>query len=351
MSRPPDSAPDGSLSPSSNARDDPFRVPEGRLTLAPACTRVLSLSGGGYRGLYTARLLARIEESDKFGAGSAVPIGARFDMIAGTSVGGILAAGLAAGVAARELYAMLAQWGPSIFPKLLLRKLKKLVSKTVYDAGPLEAAIVACLDGWAGKTLAEIDKPLMLTTVSWSLGELRLLRSRGLAGDDADTCTLLQAARATSAAPAHFPALMLDDDWHLDGGLAANCPDAHALGEAQRRGVPVRMLGVGTTGVQHKSVPSRLPLRGLYWAQPALDLAMQAQERMAQATCMRELKASYLHLDSEAGGDQQILRDLDVATPDATVALTRLADQRFEALVARPDETRRLRFIMGDGET
>lgn len=327
--------------------DDPFRVPEGRLTPAPACTRVLRLSGGGYRGLYTARLLARIEESDKFGAG---PIGARFDMIAGTSVGGILAVGLAAGVPARDLYALLAQRGPSIFPKLSLRKLQKLFSKKVYAAEPLEEAIVACLGDWASKSLAEIDKPLMLTTVSWSLGELRLLRSRGLAGDEADTCSLLEAARASSAAPAHFPALMFDDDWHVDGGLAANCPDAHALGEAARRGVPVRMLGVGTTGVQHKSVPSRLPLRGLYWAQPALDLSMQAQERMAQATCTRELKAGYLHLNSEAGGDQQILRDLDVATSDATTALTRLADQRFEALVARPDETRRLRFIMGDGE-
>ncbi|WP_321844564.1 patatin-like phospholipase family protein [Paraburkholderia bannensis] len=328
--------------------DDQFRVPDGRLTPAPACTRVLSLSGGGYRGLYTARLLARIEASERFGDVD-VPIGARFDLIAGTSVGGILAAGLAAGVSARDLYEMLAQWGPTIFPKLSLRTLRKLLSEKVYAAGPLERAIVACLDGWAGKRLSEIDRPLMLTTVSWSLGELRLLRSRGLAGDEADTCTLLEAARATSAAPAHFPALLLDDDWHVDGGLAANCPDAHALNQAQRRGVPVRMLSVGTTGVRHRSVPSRLPLRGLAWAQPALALSMEAQERMAQATCARELRERYLHLNSDAGADQDVLRGLDIATPDATAALTRLADQRFEDLLAHADESRRLRLIMGDG--
>ncbi|WP_322094645.1 patatin-like phospholipase family protein [Paraburkholderia bannensis] len=328
--------------------DDQFRVPDGRLTPAPACTRVLSLSGGGYRGLYTARLLARIEASERFGDVD-TPIGARFDVIAGTSVGGILAAGLAAGVSARDLYAMLAQWGPTIFPKLSLRTLRKLLSEKVYAAGPLERAIVACLDGWAGKRLSEIDRPLMLTTVSWSLGELRLLRSKGLAGDEADTCTLLEAARATSAAPAHFPALLLDDDWHVDGGLAANCPDAHALTQAQRRGVPVRMLSVGTTGVRHRSVPSRLPLRGLAWAQPALALSMEAQERMAQATCARELRERYLHLNSDAGADQDVLRGLDIATPDATAALTRLADQRFEDLLAHADESRRLRLIMGDG--
>lgn len=332
--------------------DDQFRVPEGRLTPAPACTRVLSLSGGGYRGLYTARLLARIEESDRFGDGfgkGGTPIGERFDVIAGTSVGGILAAGLAAGVSARDLYAMLAQWGPTIFPKLSLRTLRKLFSEKVYAAEPLERAIVACLDGGAGKRLSEIDKPLMLTTVSWSLGELRLLRSKGLAGDEADSCTLLEAARATSAAPAHFPALLLDDDWHVDGGLAANCPDAHALNQAQRRGVPVRMLSIGTTGVRHRSVPSRLPLRGLAWAQPALALSMEAQERMAQATCARELRERYLHLNSDAGVDQHVLRGLDIATPDATAALMRLADQRFEELLANADEARRLRLIMGDG--
>jgi predicted acylesterase/phospholipase RssA len=329
--------------------DDQFRVPDGRLTPAPACTRVLSLSGGGYRGLYTARLLARIEESERFGNGGAAPIGERFDLIAGTSVGGILAAGLAAGVSAGELYARLAQWGPTIFPKLFGSALRKLFSEKVYSAEPLELAIIDCLDVWAGKRLSEIDKPLMLTTVSWSLGELRLLRSRGLAGDEADTFTLLQATRASSAAPAHFPAMLLDDDWHVDGGLAANCPDAHALNQAQRRGVPVRMLSVGTTGVRHRSVPSRLPLRGLSWAQPALALSMEAQERMAQATCARELRERYLHLNSDAGADQEVLRGLDIATPDATAALTRLADQRFEELLADADQSRRLRLILGDG--
>lgn len=51
--------------------------------------RILSLSGGGYRGLFTARILADLEE--RIGA----PIATRFDLIAGTSIGGILALALA----------------------------------------------------------------------------------------------------------------------------------------------------------------------------------------------------------------------------------------------------------------
>ena len=51
--------------------------------------RILSLAGGGYLGLYTACVLAELE------ARAGEPLARRFDLIAGTSVGGILAIGLA----------------------------------------------------------------------------------------------------------------------------------------------------------------------------------------------------------------------------------------------------------------
>jgi patatin-like phospholipase/acyl hydrolase len=60
--------------------------------------RVLSLSGGGYRGLFTAQLLARIEReflNDE-------PIGNHVDMIAGSSAGGLIAVALACGVSAQR---------------------------------------------------------------------------------------------------------------------------------------------------------------------------------------------------------------------------------------------------------
>ena len=51
--------------------------------------RILALAGGGYLGLYTATVLAELE------ARAGEPLGRRFDLIAGTSVGGILAIALA----------------------------------------------------------------------------------------------------------------------------------------------------------------------------------------------------------------------------------------------------------------
>ncbi|HFD87592.1 MAG TPA: hypothetical protein ENJ35_07945, partial [Gammaproteobacteria bacterium] len=59
--------------------------------------RILALSGGGYRSLFTARILAKLE--DHIGR----PLNQAFDLIAGTSIGGILAGGLAVGISAAKL--------------------------------------------------------------------------------------------------------------------------------------------------------------------------------------------------------------------------------------------------------
>lgn len=71
--------------------------------------RILSLSGGGYRGLYTVAVLKHLEKQ----AGR--PIGECFDMIAGTSIGGIVAIGLALGKTAEQIEALFLDRGEKIF--------------------------------------------------------------------------------------------------------------------------------------------------------------------------------------------------------------------------------------------
>src|ERR1700722_15331694 len=71
--------------------------------------QVLSLAGGGYRGLYTAQVIADLEE--QLGA----PIATRFDLIAGTSVGGILALALALEIPASRIVDLFTKHGQDIF--------------------------------------------------------------------------------------------------------------------------------------------------------------------------------------------------------------------------------------------
>lgn len=73
--------------------------------------QILCLSGGGYRGLYTATLLEELEKEAQN------PLAEVFDLIAGTSIGGILAIGLAAGVPAATLRKAFEDHGGEIFPR------------------------------------------------------------------------------------------------------------------------------------------------------------------------------------------------------------------------------------------
>src|SRR5262245_33750474 len=76
--------------------------------------RILSLDGGGIRGIYSAELLRRCEE--RF-CGSA-PLARYFDMIAGTSTGGIIALGLGLGILTAEIVKLYREDGRRIFPPL-----------------------------------------------------------------------------------------------------------------------------------------------------------------------------------------------------------------------------------------
>ena len=71
--------------------------------------QILSLSGGGYLGLYTATVLAGIERQ------TGRPLIKSFDMVAGTSIGGIIALGLAAGRDAGSIATAIEEAGPGIF--------------------------------------------------------------------------------------------------------------------------------------------------------------------------------------------------------------------------------------------
>ena len=77
------------------AAEDPFRV--------------LSLSGGGFLGLYTAVILERLE------ARAGVPLARRFDLVAGTSVGAILAIALAFEVPMARMVRLFVDHGPGVF--------------------------------------------------------------------------------------------------------------------------------------------------------------------------------------------------------------------------------------------
>ena len=204
---------------------------------------VLAIDGGGFRGLFAAELLRRIEDRWK------VDWTSRFGLFAGTSSGAILAAGLAAGVPVASLVGFYRQHGPAVFRRRLRGRPAGLLASR-HDARVLRARLGEVLPDIG---LAEFQVPLLIPVADIATGRPSVLRSAGLGTRalPASPHRLPDAVLASCAPPTWF------DPWTprrgnplADGGLWANNPALTAFAEAQLRfGVPpesLRIVSIGT---------------------------------------------------------------------------------------------------------
>ena len=192
--------------------------------------QILSLSGGGYRGLFTAEILARLEDR----AGK--PLGQCFDMIAGTSIGGIMAIGLALGKPAAEIRDVFQRNGTSVFPTKMpvvgkAAALVKGIFAPQYDDAALRGTIEEVVGSTA--TIADCGTRLLVPAVNVTAGRLQMFKTPhdGRLTEDGSR-NAMEVALATSAAPLYFPLARVGSSLYADGGLAANAPDVCAVHEA-----------------------------------------------------------------------------------------------------------------------
>ena len=214
---------------------------------------ILSIDGGGIRGLIPAMVLAELEKR-LAKAGKPTQLAGHFDMIAGTSTGGIIAAGLTCPktktsktpvCTAADLVDFYAKEGDDIFDQSFFAKLRGIFNPAGlfderYDAGPLEKALKA--------RLGNLMVSNALTTVVMTAYDITLRAAvfitNGVNKDKkpSDDFLFWEAARATSAAPTYFePALITNftqkrSDALIDGGVFANDPALAAVVEAKKQG-------------------------------------------------------------------------------------------------------------------
>src|SRR5688500_16931132 len=94
--------------------------------------RILTIDGGGVRGIIPATLLAALEST------TGRPTRDAFDFVAGTSTGAVIAAGVAAGIPASRLVSLYAERSGDVFRRIpLLSTLRRIVRGTVYDTSVL----------------------------------------------------------------------------------------------------------------------------------------------------------------------------------------------------------------------
>jgi len=290
---------------------------------------ILALSGGGMRGLFTAAALAEIERKG-------VDLGSSFSLLAGTSIGGILAIGLAAGLKAEVMAAAFARHGPAIFKTTLLGALKnpKGAAAALYASEPLHATVEAILGDAAQMRLRDLEKPLLVTAVEFNRGVAKIFASKSVAApeDDLDVC-LGDVALATSAAPTYFPPHRIGDRIYVDGGLIANAPDIVALDRARfGQAIPqenIRMLSVGTAAYEKRGDETIEAAGRIAWVgrHDLFSLILDAQADLSRAQAKNFLGERYYRLDKKP--DRPI--GLDDASPGQMKLLTSLAREAVEA--------------------
>lgn len=236
--------------------------------------QILSLDGGGIKGIFSAGILAAIEDDLD------ISIVDHFDLIAGTSTGGIIAIGLGLGLKPREIVEFYFREGPSIFPKWYgLKSFQQWVQRK-YSSRPLEEALKRC---FKDKRLGDSRKRLVIP--SYNLGDddvyiFRTPHAERLRRDY--KVPAWKVAKATSSAPTFFPASRDVDRIRLiDGGVWANNPSLVAVTEAfGTLEVPlsaIYLCSIGTTNsVEHRK--KWLDNGGfIAWARAGVDIIMRGQ--------------------------------------------------------------------------
>jgi len=249
--------------------------------------RILALDGGGLKGAFTAATLAAWEKH------TGHRIVDHFDLIAGTSTGGILALGLGLGLSAQQMLDFYVQRGPVIFPITRFRsKLQQVVKHLFspkYSQVTLLRELKSAFYGDAKATLLR-DSVCRLVIPSYHVvgGVSHQFRTPHHPDLTADARTeFAHAALATAAAPTFFSAAkiadMVGESSYLDGGVWANSPAMAAIIEAVCfLRIPLERVDVLSVGTTEEPFTARKATRaglvGWLWKKRILDLLMNVQQ-------------------------------------------------------------------------
>ena len=254
--------------------------------------RILSIDGGGIRGVYPAAFLAGLER--RYLGGESV---ARyFDLIAGTSTGGILAMGLGAGITAAGLRDLYVHRGCEIFPPIMPRGLEGFlrwfrsacqVFKYRYDRKALKEILQETL---GDRKLGEAQTRLCIPSFDGRYGEVYIFKTPHHPDFRKDAReSMTKVAEATSAAPTFFRPLEDGGYTFVDGGVWANNPIMIGLVDALTcftvEAEQVRILSLGC-GDDPYIVDRRKIVGGGIWAWRDVIFAamrLQSQNAVGQA--------------------------------------------------------------------
>lgn len=310
--------------------------------------QILSLSGGGIRGLYSIKVLALLEE--QLAANNSDPtynIAKHFDLITGTSIGGILALGLASGMNARQLLEVIDKNRTKIFDNP--RKWRwPLIGKFFHTCHRAfkslhdQSALKEVLNGQFGnKVIQDLERPVVIPSINGNTGEPKFFKTPHHISFTFDkNVRLVDVALATSAAPTYFDPVNVVDSLMIDGGLVANAPTLVGIHEAIHfLNVPqesVYLLNIGTLSEKITLNSDRNKKRWGYlkawgFGSTLIELTMSANSTMHNHIAKHMLKDRLLTLDDPNTKNQSTSLTLDNSSDEAAAMLRGKAYEKVKS--------------------
>lgn len=275
--------------------------------------QILSLDGGGLKGLFSAAVLAELEND------LSISVADHFDLIVGTSTGGLIALGLGAGLRPADVVDFYVDRGPYVFGAG--RGIVRRLWAPKHSATRLREALEAI---FGEQTLGTSRKRLVIPAYSLDRNDVYVFKTphhERLTRDWRES--MADVAMATTAAPTFLPAFRLRHHRLVDGGVWASNPALVGVAEAvSMLGIAlenIHVLSLGTTD-ELTDLPNSLDQGGLWqWARAATPLLLRAQG------------VGSFHAVEHLIGPTQVVR-IDPVVPAGLFRLDRIDRRRIRGL-------------------
>jgi hypothetical protein len=261
--------------------------------------KILSLDGGGIKGAFTAAVLDELQQNLE------TSLVDQFNLIVGTSTGGIIALGMACGVGTDKLLSLYRDQGRQIFPKSEQGKFLDWIFRPKYESRELKEIL---LRYFPARLFVELECALAITSFDASSAKPVVFKTHYHPTLTAHrSLSVVDVAMATSAAPTYFAASDSGCGVMLDGGIWANCPVMVGVTEAislfGKKVSEIAMLSIGTTSIPTFVTHDERNGGLLDWVKPAPSLLMHAAKHGALSQAAK-LCGKLIRIDETVSPDR-----------------------------------------------
>jgi len=294
---------------------------------------ILSIDGGGIRGIIPAKVLAELERELKLQNPDKL-LYEYFDLICGTSTGAILAIAIALGIPAQDLVRFYKEHAQVIFPKWYLKVLpskSRAIITSIYSNKNLRKKlkeIYTAANGGKTPLINDLKTKVCIPVFNGNDGQINVIKTRHR--DDYVRDYKLPAhevALSSASAPIYFPphTFSFSNEFGeginvnmIDGGIFANNPSLIGILEATEKLnydlSNVRLLSLGTGKGKHIIKTGWKPKDIWYWLFPKprlLDIILDSQAQMTEQYIAflkriaekKDNEFGYLRIQHDLGGD------------------------------------------------